>query len=87
MLRRSFLTGITSVTLGLYTHGFARTREVAFGGAQVDTSGEWNPRAERVPVADRAIALDLPAGGERCVAHSRGAVTYVTEWLGRACHR
>jgi hypothetical protein len=37
------------------------TSDVTLGGAQVDTSGEWNPRAEHVPVADRAIALDLPA--------------------------
>jgi hypothetical protein len=35
--------------------------DVTLGGAQVDTSGEWKPRAERVPVTDRVIALDLPA--------------------------
>jgi hypothetical protein len=38
------------------------TSDVTLGGAQVDTSGQWNPREERVPVTDRAIALDLPAG-------------------------
>jgi len=37
------------------------TSGVTLGGAQVDTSGQWNPRAERVAVADRAIALALPA--------------------------
>jgi hypothetical protein len=34
---------------------------VTLGGAQVDTSGEWNPRAERVLVAGGAFALELPA--------------------------
>jgi hypothetical protein len=37
------------------------TSGVTLGGAQVDASGGWNPRAERVPVAGGAIALDLPA--------------------------
>lgn len=37
------------------------TSDVTLGGAQVDTSGQWNPRTERVRVADRAIALELPA--------------------------
>jgi len=41
--------------------GSQAIRDVTLGGAQVDTSGEWNPRAERVPVVDRAITLDLPA--------------------------
>ncbi|MBV9627388.1 MAG: hypothetical protein JO230_04745 [Xanthobacteraceae bacterium] len=49
MLRRSFLTGITSPTFGIGTRRLA--------GAQVDPAGEWNPREERVPVA----AFDLPA--------------------------
>jgi hypothetical protein len=38
------------------------TSDVTLGGAQVDTTGEWSPRAERVVlVVDRAITLDLPA--------------------------
>jgi hypothetical protein len=37
------------------------TSDVTLGGAQVDKSGEWNPRAEPVRVTDRVIALDLPA--------------------------
>jgi hypothetical protein len=37
------------------------TRDLTLGGAQVDASGEWNPREERVPVADRTLAFDLPA--------------------------
>jgi hypothetical protein len=37
------------------------TTDVTLGGAQVDTSGQWNPRAEHVLVADRAMALDLPS--------------------------
>jgi hypothetical protein len=36
------------------------TSGVTLGGAQVDAHGQWNPRAERVPVVDRVIALDLP---------------------------
>jgi hypothetical protein len=36
------------------------TSGVTFGAAQVDAHGQWNPRAERVPVVDRVIALDLP---------------------------
>jgi hypothetical protein len=37
------------------------TSDVTLGGTQIDASGQWNPRAERVPVIDRGIALDLPA--------------------------
>ena len=41
--------------------GLQATSEVTLGGAQVDISGEWKPRAERVSASDRAIAFDLPA--------------------------
>jgi hypothetical protein len=51
----------TASILRLAGRGPDATSDVTLGGAQVDTSGEWNPQAERVPVADRGIALDLPA--------------------------
>jgi hypothetical protein len=37
------------------------TTDITFGGARVDTSGQWIPRPERVALADRVIVLDLPA--------------------------
>jgi hypothetical protein len=62
------------------------TSDVTLGGAQVDTSGEWNPRPERVLVADRAIAFELPAASAALLTVNV-KMTYITEWLGWACHR